>query len=41
MKVSAIMHDSFDLTVFRSSFVVHRDGLIFLDGKLQVEFEQP
>ena len=27
MKVSAIMHDSFDLTVFRSSFVVHRDGL--------------
>ncbi len=31
MKVSAIMHDSFDLTVFRSSFVVHRDGLILLD----------
>ena len=30
MKVSAIMHDSFDLKVFRSSFIVHRDGLLFL-----------
>ncbi len=29
MKVSAIMHDSFDLTVFRSSFIVHRDGSLF------------
>lgn len=29
MKVSAIMHDSFDLKVFRSSFIVHRDGLLF------------
>lgn len=30
MKVSAIMHNSFDLKVFRSSFIVHRDGLLFL-----------
>ena len=30
MKVSAIMHDSFDLKVFRSLFIVHRDGLLFL-----------
>ncbi len=31
MKVSAIMHDSFDFKVFRSSFIVHRDGLMFFD----------